>query len=143
MKANLFYSKVKKNAETGYHIDPSKEACNVFYWEYDAINVSGGRSHFIYLPDATKYEGIELCFMWTCGASQLLKYLYVSGINNQLINIADNYVNTTINGMLCSVKILNGRNRTDTRFYCLPNQYVRVKAMNGQWFILSGSTTVE
>ena len=143
LKADLFYSKVKKNAETGYYIDPSKEACNVFYWEYDAINgtVKGGGSHWIYLPDATKYEGIEICFMWTCGASQQSKYLYVSGINNQLINIADNYVNTTINGRLCTVQILNGHNRTDTRFNCLPNQYVRVKAMNGQWFIISGSTT--
>ena len=145
LKADLFYSKVKKNAETGYYIDPSKEACNVFYWEYNAINgtMGGGGIHLIYLPDATKYEGIEFCFMWTCGASQKPKYLYVSGINNQIINIADNYVNTTINGMLCSVKILNGRNRTDTRFYCLPNQYVRVKAMNGQWFIISGDTTEE
>ena len=145
LKADLFYSKVKKNAETEYHIDPSKEACNVFYWEYNAINgtMGGGGIHLIYLPDVTKYEGIEFCFMWTCGASQKPKYLYVSGINNQLINIADNYVNTTINGMLCSVKILNGRNRTDTRFYCLPNQYVRVKAMNGQWFIISGDTTEE
>lgn len=144
LKANLFYSKVKKNAETGYHIDPSIEACNVFYWEYDSINgTMGDGSHWIYLPDATKYEGIEFCFMWTCGASQQLKYLYVSGINNQLINIADNYVNTTINGMSYAVQILNGRNRTDTRFFCLPNQYVRVKAMNGQWFIISGSTTVE
>ena len=143
LKANLFCSKVKKNAETGYHIDPLKEACNVFYWEYDAINVAGGRSHWIYLPDATKYEGIEFCFMWTCGASQLLKYLYVSGINNQLINITDNYENITINGISYAVQIINGRNRTDTRFYCLPNQYVRVKAMNGQWFILSGSTTIE
>ena len=145
LKADLFYSKVKKNAETGYYIDPSKEACNVFYWEYNAINgtMGGGGIHLIYLPDVTKYEGIEFCFMWTCGASQKPKYLYVSGINNQLINIADNYVNTTINGMLCSVKILNGRNRTDTRFYCLPNQYVRVKAMNGQWFIISGDTTEE
>ena len=145
LKADLFYSKVKKNAETGYYIDPSKEACNVFYWEYNAINgtMGGGGIHWIYLPDATKYEGIELCFMWTCGASQKPKYLYVSGINNQIINIADNYVNTTINGMFCSVKILNGSNRTDTRFYCLPNQYVRVKAMNGQWFIISGDTTEE
>ena len=70
LKADLFYSKVKKNAETGYHIDPSKEACNVFYWEYNAINgtMGGGGIHLIYLPDATKYEGIEICFMWTCGA---------------------------------------------------------------------------
>ena len=145
LKADLFYSKVKKNAETGYYIDPSKEACNVFYWEYNAINgtMGGGGIHLIYLPDVTKYEGIEFCFMWTCGASQKPKYLYVSGINNQIINIADNYVNTTINGMFCSVKILNGSNRTDTRFYCLPNQYVRVKAMNGQWFIISGDTTEE
>lgn len=144
LKANLFYSKVKKNAETGYQIDPSKEACNVFYWEYNSINGTvGDGSHWIYLPDATKYEGIEFCFMWTCGASQLLKYLYVSGINNQLINITDNYKNITINGISYAVQIINGRNRTEKRFYCLPNQYVRVKAMNGQWFILSGSTTVE
>ena len=145
LKADLFYSKVKKNAETGYHIDPSKEACNVFYWEYNAINgdAMGGDVHRIYLPDATEYEGIEFCFMWTRGASQPRKYLFVYGINNQLINIADNYVDTMINGVLYAVQILDGRNRTDTRFYCLPNQYVRVKAMNGQWFIISGSTTEE
>ena len=146
LKADLFYSKVKKNAETGYKIDPSKEEYNVFYWEYNAVNGTaiGGGSHWIYLPDATKYEGIEFCFMWTCGASQQSKYLYVSGINNQIINIVtDNYVSSMINGKSYNLLILGGNNVTDTRFRCLSNQYYRVKAMNGQWFVLSGTTTEE
>lgn len=139
LKADLFYSSVKVNAKNPYQISPETEAFNVFYWEYNFLS----DNHWIYLPDAVTYDGIELCFMWTCGASQQLKYLYVSAINNQIINISDNYVNTTINGKLCAVQILNGRCRTDTRFNCLPNQYFRVKAMNGQWFIISGQTTRE
>ena len=139
LNADLFYSKVKSNAENGYHIDPEKEPYNTFYWEYSAVQ----DNHWIYLPDATKYEGIELCFMWTRGASQLIKYLYVSSIYNQLINIPNNYEDITINGISYAVQILNGYNITDTRFFCLSNQYVRVKAMNGQWFIISGSTTQE
>lgn len=139
LKADLFYSRVKVNAKNPYQISPETEAFNVFYWEYNFLS----DNHWIYLPDAVTYDGIELCFMWTRSQDQTAKYLYVSSINNQIINIPIKYKEVEIGGSLTNVQIVDGINRTDTRFFCVPNQYFRVKAMNGQWFIISGQTTRE
>lgn len=145
IRSNLFYSRVKKNAPQNYHIDPTTEAYSTFYWDYDAItgNISAGGSHWIYLPDATTYDGIEFTFRWNCPNGSILKYLYVSGINNQKIVITDNYINTQINGQYVTLPILDGRSREDASFYCLPNQQTKVKAIGGKWHLIEGSTTEE
>jgi len=145
IKSNLFYSRVKKNAPNSYSIDPTTEAYSSFYWDYDAINgnMSAGGSHWIYLPDANTYDGIEFTFRWNCPNNAILKYLFVSGTNGQKVVITDNYINTQINGKLVTLPILNGRSREDTRFYCLPNQQAKVKAIGGKWHLIEGSTTEE
>lgn len=140
LKADLFYSSVKVNAESGYHINPELEAYNTFYWEYDAVIDS---NHWIYLPDAVKYDGVELCFMWRRVRGVRFKYLYISSINDQKIIIPSRYITLEIDGIPTNVQTVEGLSETDTRFLCLPNQYFRVKAMNGQWFIISGQTTRE
>ena len=149
LKADLFYSSVKVNAVSGYHINPEAEAFNTFYWEYDAVNgtIMDG-SHWIYLPDANDYDGIELCFMWTCPANKMQKRLYISVDEEQIkkdqkINLRIDYIITTIDDKQVSLKTVDGINKTDTRIVCLSNQYLRLKAMNGQWFVISGVTTDE
>ena len=139
LKADLFYSSVKVNAESGYHINPKTEAYNTFYWEHNSVI----ETHRIYLPDAEIYDGIELCFMWSRFQGQAFKYLYVHSINDQIINMPINYITTELNGSTINLVIPSGRNITGTYFYCVPNQYFRVKSMNGQWFIISGYTTGE
>lgn len=141
VKANLFFSTIKKNTTSGYHINPEQDASNMYWWDYDHVSANG--SHWIYLPDATLYEGIEIAFYWICGSSQTPKDLYVSSINGQNIVIVNNYVNKLENNAFVTYAILNGASREDTRFRCLPNIFTKVKAINGKWYIIEGSTTEE
>ena len=141
VKADLFYSSVKVNAESGYQINPETEAYNTFYWEFEGVNgdITEGL-HTIYLPDAEKYGGVELCFMWTQHSITSWKELYVHSIKDQKINIPINYTEEEINGNMMFIQTAQVKHYSSTFFSCLPNQYFRVKAMNGQWFIISGST---
>ena len=141
VKANLFFSTIKKNTTSGYHINPEQDASNMYWWDYDHVSTNG--SHWIYLPDATMYEGIEIAFYWICGSTQAAKELYVSGINGQNIVIVNNYVNKLENNAFVTYAILNGTSREDTRFRCLANIFTKVKAINGKWYIIEGSTTEE
>lgn len=141
VKANLFFSTIKKNTTSGYYINPEQDASNMYWWDYDHVSANG--SHWIYLPDATLYEGIEIAFYWICGSTQAAKRLYVSGINGQNIVIVNNYVNKLENNAIVTYAILNGTSREDTRFRCLPNIFTKVKAINGKWYIIEGSTTEE
>ena len=144
LKADLFYSRVKVNAESQYHINPDTEAYNTFYWEFEGVNgdITEGH-HSIYLPDAEKYGGIELCFMWTQPSITSWKELYIYAIKDQIINIPINYTEEEINGSMIFIQTAQVKHYSSTFFSCLPNQYFRVKSMNGQWFIISGNTTRE
>ena len=143
VKADLFYSSVKVNAESGYHINPDVEPFNTFYWEYDGVkpeDLGYAYIHRIYLPDAKRYDGIELCFMWTHPEIEGFerKELYIYSINDQIINIHTNYKEAEINNSLTFILTTNTQHRTTTFFRCNQNNYFRVKAMNGQWFVISG-----
>ena len=90
------------------------------------------------------YDGIELCFMWTQPRINSLKELYVYSFEKQQeINIPINYTEAEINGSLMLIQTAHVKHYSSKFFSCLPNQYFRVKAMNGQWFIISGNTTDE
>ena len=141
VKANLFFSTIKKNISSGHHINPEQDASNMYWWDYDHIRANG--SHWIYLPDATLYEGIEFTFYWILGSSQTPKYLYVSGINGQNIVIVNKSLTKLENNNIVDYAILNGTSREDTRFRCLPNTLTKVKAINGKWYIIEGHTTEE
>ena len=146
VKADLFYSSVKVNAESGYHINPDVDAFNTFYWEYDGVkpeDLGGVYAHRIYLPDAIRYGGIELCFMYTCPNIQGFerKELYIYSIDDQIINIYTNYIEAEINLGLYNILTTDMDHYTTTFFRCNQNNYFRVKAMNGQWFIISGIAT--
>ena len=76
------------------------------------------------------------------------KRLYISVDEEQIkkdqkINLRIDYIITTIDDKQVSLKTVDGINKTDTRIVCLSNQYLRLKAMNGQWFVISGVTTDE
>ena len=146
LKADLFYSRVKVNAVSGYQINPETEAYNTFYWEYDGVipeNLDGGYAHRIYLPDAVRYSGIELCFMWSRFNGQENKELYIYSINDQIINVPRTFIETEIGGSLTNVVTTSGPNVAVSFFSCYANQYFRVKSMNGQWFVISGYTYAE
>ena len=140
VKADLFYSSVKVNAESGYHINPDVEPFNTFYWDENAVT-GVGLSYFTYLPDAVKYDGIELCFMWIRNNKyNTVQKFYIYAINEQIVNTFHDYVITEINSEQVYLKTVSGDHQTYPYALCSPNQYLRLKAMGGQWFVVSGST---
>lgn len=148
--ANLLYSSTKVNAPNEYQIDPEAEPCNMFFWEFDAIEGSWDAteapySHWIYLPDATAYDGLELSFFWDRPVGKKLKYLYVSAINGQkIIFEADPYYTMkTSEGNIIDVRRFGGCSKSDTRIYCLWNTYTTLKAIAGNWYIIEGTTNEE
>lgn len=148
--ANLLYSSTKVNAPNEYQIDPEAEPCNMFFWEFDAIEGSwdateGPNSHWIYLPDATAYDGLELSFFWDRPVGKKLKYLYVSAINGQKIIFEANpyYTMKTSEGNIIDVRRFGGCSKSDTRIYCLWNTYTTLKAIAGNWYIIEGTTNEE
>lgn len=148
--ANLLYSSTKVNAPNKYQIDPEAEPCNMFFWEFDAIEDSWDAteapySHWIYLPDATAYDGLELSFFWDRPVGKKLKYLYVSAINGQKIIFEANpyYLMKTSDGSFIDVRRFGGCSKSDTRIYCLWNTYTTLKAIAGNWYIIEGTTNEE
>ena len=148
--ANLLYSSTKVNAPNEYQIDPEAEPCNMFFWEFDAIEGSWDAteapySHWIYLPDATAYDGLELSFFWDRPVGKKLKYLYVSAINGQKIIFEANpyYTMKTSEGNIIDVRRFGGCSKSDTRIYCLWNTYTTLKAIAGNWYIIEGTTNEE
>ena len=148
--ANLLYSSTKVNAPNEYQIDPEAEPCNMFFWEFDAIEGSWDAteapySHWIYLPDATAYDGLELSFFWDRPVGKKLKYLYVSAINGQKIIFEANpyYLMKTSDGSVIDVRRFGGGSKSDTRIYCLWNTYTTLKAIAGNWYIIEGTTNEE
>lgn len=148
--ANLLYSSTKVNAPNEYQIDPEAEPCNMFFWEFDAIEGSWDAteapySHLIYLPDATAYDGLELSFFWDRPVGKKLKYLYVSAINGQKIIFEANpyYLMKTSDGSVIDVRRFGGCSKSDTRIYCLWNTYTTLKAIAGNWYIIEGTTNEE
>lgn len=148
--ANLLYSSTKVNAPNEYQIDPEAEPCNMFFWEFDAIEGSWDAteapySHWIYLPDATAYDGLELSFFWDRPVGKKLKYLYVSAINGQKIIFEVNpyYLMKTSDGSVIDVRRFGGCSKSDTRIYCLWNTYTTLKAIAGNWYIIEGTTNEE
>lgn len=148
--ANLLCSSTKVNAPNEYQIDPEAEPCNMFFWEFDAIEGSWDAteapySHWIYLPDATAYDGLELSFFWDRPVGKKLKYLYVSAINGQkIIFEADPYYTMkTSEGNIIDVRRFGGCSKSDTRIYCLWNTYTTLKAIAGNWYIIEGTTNEE
>lgn len=148
--ANLLYSSTKVNAPNEYQIEPEAEPCNMFFWEFDAIEGSWDAteapySHWIYLPDATAYDGLELSFFWDRPVGKKLKYLYVSAINGQKIIFEANpyYLMKTSDGSVIDVRRFGGCSKSDTRIYCLWNTYTTLKAIAGNWYIIEGTTNEE
>lgn len=137
--ASLMYSSVKKIEEqvtgsSNYYIDPINEPANTYY-----INIVTGHTKFIYLPDATAYDGLELNFYQVVLTTNQMGDAFVATQNSQYI-----YYNTVarlINGNTVPVKISLATR--DTRIKPSANEVIRLKAMNGAWYVMTGLVTEE
>lgn len=137
--ASLMYSAVKSFNEqnTGssmYNIDPINDPANTFY-----IVAATGHSKFMYLPDANTYGGLELSFFQTVLTTAAMGDIYVAAADSQYIYY--NTVGRLINENTVPVKISPASR--DTRIKISANEVIRLKAMNGAWYVMEGLITGE
>nr|DAZ68407.1 MAG TPA: hypothetical protein [Caudoviricetes sp.] len=137
--ASLMYSSVKSFNEqnTGssmYNIDPINDPANTFY-----IVAATGHTKFMNLPDANTYEGLELNFYQTILTTAAMGDIYVAAASSQYIYY--NTVGRLINENTVPVKISPASR--DTRIKISANEVIRLKAMNGAWYVMTGLVTEE
>lgn len=137
--ASLMYSSVKTFNEqnTGssmYNIDPINDPANTFY-----IVVATGHTKFMNLPDANTYGGLELNFYQAVLTTAAMGDIYVAAASSQYIYY--NTVGRLINENTVPVKISPASR--DTRIKISANEVIRLKAMNGAWYVTAGLVTEE
>lgn len=139
IKANLMYSSVLMLSEQNpgsstYNIDPVNAPANTYF-----ANIAFTHTKFVYLPDAVAYEGLELNFYQIALTNNGLGTLYIAAVNSQKI-----YYNTVaklIDGNIIPVKL--SIVASDTRVKPSPNEVIRIKAMAGAWYVMTGLVTEE
>lgn len=137
--ASLMYSSVKSFNEqnTGssmYNIDPINDPANTFY-----IVAATGHTKFMNLPDANTYGGLELNFYQAVLTTAAMGDIYVAAASSQYIYY--NTVGRLINENTVPVKISPASR--DTRIKISANEVIRLKAMNGAWYVMTGLVTEE
>lgn len=139
IKANLMYSSVRMLSEQNpgsstYNIDPVNAPANTYF-----ANIAFTHTKFVYLPDAVAYEGLELNFYQIALTNNGLGTLYIAAVNSQKI-----YYNTVaklIDDNIIPVKLPIVA--SDTRVKPSPNEIIRIKAMAGAWYVMTGLVTEE
>lgn len=139
IKANLMYSSVRMLSEQNpgsstYNIDPVNAPANTYF-----ANIAFTHTKFVYLPDAVAYEGLELNFYQIALTNNGLGTLYIAAVNSQKI-----YYNTVaklIDDNIIPVKLPIVA--SDTRVKPSPNEVIRIKAMAGAWYVMTGLVTEE
>lgn len=137
--ASLMYSAVKSFNEqnTGssmYNIDPINEPANTYY-----IVAVTGHTKFLNLPDANTYAGLELNFYQAVLTRAAMGDIYVAAANSQYIYY--NTVGRLINENTVPVKTSPASR--DARIKISANEVIRLKAMNGAWYVMAGLITEE
>ena len=139
VRAKLIYSTIKNLLVTDadhaspYYIDPVNDPC-------DTIFVTTNGSKWIYLPDANKYNGMEISFFQSVMTTMVYGEVYVAATNNQ--KIAYNTTAAIIEGKIVPQKI-SGVGHADTRIKLVSNEYTKLKAISGYWYVISGVVTEE
>lgn len=139
IKANLMYSSVLTLSEQNpgsstYNIDPVNAPANTYF-----ANIAFTHTKFVYLPDAVAYEGLELNFYQIALTNNGLGTLYIAAVNSQ--KIFYNTVAKLIDGNIIPVKL--SIVASDTRVKPSPNEVIRIKAMAGAWYVMTGLVTEE
>lgn len=139
MHASLMYSSVKIFNEqmagsSTYNIDPINEPANTYY-----IVAATGHTKFLNLPDANTYAGLELNFYQAVLTTAAMGDIYVAAASSQYIYY--NTVGRLIDGNSVPVKLSPATR--DSRIKISANEVIRLKAMNGAWFVMTGLITEE
>lgn len=134
--SRLTYSSVKSIVGlSSYTINPQEEAFNTLFVTTIAVDTC-----WVYLPDADTYEGLELNIF-----QPIMTTMSVGSVRIATSNSNQNiyYSNSTslINGVIVqtvSSVLTGGRN-----FKIIPNMIIRLIAVDGNWYVISGALTGE
>lgn len=141
VRAKLMYSTIKKLLMTDadstlpYNIDPVNAPCDTIF-----ITTAAETKKWIYLPDAETYEGMELSFFHSVLTPSGLGEVHVACINNQRISY--NTTAALINGIIVPKKA-ESIGYIQTSIKLVYNEFTKLKAISGTWYVISGVVTEE
>ena len=133
--SELTYSSVKRIVDLStYTIDPAKDAFNTLF-------IASTRGTWVYLPDANTYNGLELNIYQSAITTMALTNVYIATRNSSqkiYCSTSTAYINGTV-----VQTIVQGIPMIATNFKLIPNVLVRIIAVEGNWYVLSGALTGE
>lgn len=141
VKISLLYNAVKYLSQATYYVDPENEPFNWFVYNNPTIDTR------LYLPDANKYDGMEISVFIVYTGSQwsVATYNYVYPTNgNKLLCMQNIYNHNLSKTDFATMRKYNAPYKGDTsRWRILFNTLYRFKAMGGHWYAIDGIFTGE
>ena len=141
VKISLLYNAVKNLSQATYYVDPENEPFNWFVYNNPTIDTR------LYLPDANKYDGMEISVFIVYTGSQwsVATYNYVSPTNgNKLLCMQNIYNHNLSTTDFATMRKYNAPYKGDTSGWrILFNTLYRFKAMGGHWYAIDGIFTGE
>ena len=135
--SSLSYSSVKKllGASGSYIIDPSKEAFNTLL-----ATTVGGSTLYVTLPNAAVYEGMEINVYHSVQTTMGLGSMIIKTVNNTQY-IYYSVSTALINGI--TVQTVSAVAMLNRSLKIIPNVMVKLLAVDGNWYVISGALTGE
>lgn len=141
VKISLLYNAVKYLSQATYYVDPENEPFNWFVYNNPTIDTR------LYLPDANKYDGMEISVFIVYTGSQwsVATYNYVYPTNgNKLLCMQNIYNHNLSKTDFATMRKYNAPYKGDTsRWRICFNTLYRFKAMGGHWYAIDGIFTGE
>lgn len=141
VKISLLYNAVKNLSQAIYYVDPENEPFNWFVYNNPTIDTK------LFLPDANKYDGMEISVFIVYTGSQWSFETYNSVIptnGNKLLCMENIYKHNLSTTDAAIMRKYNALYKGDTRGWrILFNTLYRFKAMGGHWYAIDGIFTGE
>lgn len=134
--SSLTYSSVKRIIGlSSYTINPQEEAFNTLF-----VTTNAEATCWVYLPDANVYEGMELNILQPVISTMALGDVILTTADSGQ-NIYYSGSTALINGVVVQTvsSILNGGNNLKI----IPNVMIKLIAVGGNWYVISGALTGE
>lgn len=136
VKISLLYNAVKNLSQATYYVDPENEPFNWFVYNNPTIDTR------LYLPDANKYDGMEISVFIVYTGSQwsAATYNYVSPTNgNKLLCMQNMHIHNLSTTDYAVMRKYNAPYQGDTRGWRIMfNTLYRFKAIGGHWYAIDG-----
>lgn len=141
VKISLLYNAVKNLSQAIYYVDPENEPFNWFVYNNPTIDTK------LFLPDANKYDGMEISVFIVYTGSQWSFTTYNTVIptnGNKLLCMENIYKHNLSTTDAAIMRKYNALYKGDTRGWRIFfNILYRFKAMGGHWYAIDGIFTGE